>query len=73
MQERPLDPSRMKSPRRGEQVYFRLAGADLRHQMGRTSRRKIRAVTGPMCLNSCNLLESSEGVRAPARRFLTVP
>jgi len=30
------------------------------YQIGATSRVKIRAVTGPMCLNSCNRDESSE-------------
>src|SRR6516164_6201880 len=43
------------------------------YQRGRTSRRKIRAVTGPMYLNFCNFSESSWGVFDWARRLVSVP
>jgi len=53
-------------------VYFRF-DAVFQYQTGRTSRRKIRAVTGPMCRNSCDFRESSDGVPAPASSFVRVP
>ncbi len=43
------------------------------YQIGATSRVKIRAVTGPMCLNFCSRAESSEAVLACAISFVMLP
>jgi hypothetical protein len=43
------------------------------YQIGATSRVKILAVTGPMCLNSCSRAESSEAVLACAISFVMLP
>jgi hypothetical protein len=53
--------------------YFRFEDTRDGYQWGRTSRKKIRAVTGPIFLNSCSFTESSLGVFACARRLVTVP
>lgn len=50
--------------RSAKAYYFRRKAALERYQTGPTACKKMRAVTGPICLNSCSLQESSLGVLA---------
>lgn len=56
-------------------IGYDIFGEDPRepYQIGATSLVKIRAVMGPMCLNSCSLVESSEAVLACAISFVMLP